>query len=771
MTIPTLKLKTLALGTGLLLGSWLLFMILFIVPEAHGFYETLESWLYYQIFTSTATPSEHLLIIDEEDHEYDRVTYAQLISGLDRLGAKVIVMDVLFASAKEAPQDAQLIEATHRASDKIIHAVEFVGFNNHAIIPERFHFKTSELPTAEDFAQNIQGATLPFDGLLETTTHLGHVTGGADIAYREELYFPMLIRYNDKLYPALSLLAVMKFLDCPTDSMPRLRDDTIELTGNGSSLKIPLAAQSKALINFIPPENFSGKLLSVEEALKHIRENNEVFKDKIVLIGNSRDSQEQTHGPHFQSYPNLIIHASLISQMLHNENIREGIFESLFAGLLLLLAGFAWLFFFAPKFDRIKPWQIVLAAFVLLLLAATMALHFRMRLYVILPFVGDSLAYAFAKRFYGKELFRPLGSKQRLAYRDYYVLIGPKRKETNAYPLFLLDSPAGEDFGELQIPLSETEINSVRECMARNEKLEASLLKDFGAALFKALFQPSIRDQYDKSMGVAHAQDTCLRLKLRIDAPDLACYPWEYMYDNEQAKDFLALHQKISITRFLAIQEVVPSITLKPPLKILVVIPSPTDKLYAELAVEEEKRIMQAALAPLAKRGIAQLHFLKAATLESFAKALRNKVDVIHFIGHGGFSETGGGCLVFENQFRESELVSVDRLGKLLEGKAIRLVVLNACQTAQTSASDISMGVAQGLVKIGIPAVLAMQFKILDESAVAFSKEFYTTLAETFQVDRAVSEARRKMFIHLDSGRIDWGIPVLFMRKDDGVIF
>ena len=101
----------------------------------------------------------------------------------------------------------------------------------------------------------------------------------------------------------------------------------------------------------------------------------------------------------------------------------------------------------------------------------------------------------------------------------------------------------------------------------------------------------------------------------------------------------------------------------------------------------------------------------------------------------------------------------------------MRLVVLNACQTAQTSASDVSMGVAPGLVKIGVPAVVAMQFKIPDESAIEFSKEFYTTLAETFQVDRAVSEARRKMFINLEAGRIDWGIPVLFIRKDDGIIF
>ena len=126
---------------------------------------------------------------------------------------------------------------------------------------------------------------------------------------------------------------------------------------------------------------------------------------------------------------------------------------------------------------------------------------------------------------------------------------------------------------------------------------------------------------------------------------------------------------------------------------------------------------------------------------------------------------------MFEKEKKGCELVNVDRLSMLLEGRSLRLVVLNACQTAKITNSDISLGVAHGLVKIGIPAVIAMQFSIPDVSAIEFSNVFYETLAETFQVDRAVSEARRKMFINLEAGRIDWGIPVLFMRKDDGVIF
>ena len=308
--------------------------------------------------------------------------------------------------------------------------------------------------------------------------------------------------------------------------------------------------------------------------------------------------------------------------------------------------------------------------------------------------------------------------------------------------------------------------------MAQNFQLEIKKLKDFGAHLFSSLFHPDIRDQFEKSLGMAYTQNTCLRIKLRIDAPDLACYPWEFMYDGDQTNEFLALHRNISITRFLAIQNPVPTVSTSLPLKMLVIISSPDHLEFPKLAVEKEKKLIKQALNQLIKRDLIRIRFLKKATLAELEKELKRKVDIIHFIGHGGYCEPiGGGCLVFESESGGHELINIDRLSLLLRDTPVRLIVLNACQTAQVTASEISLSVAEGLVRIGIPAVIAMQFSIPDSSAIAFAKEFYTTLAETYQVDRAVAEARRKMFINLEGGRIDWGIPVLFMRKDDGVIF
>ena len=73
-------------------------------------------------------------------------------------------------------------------------------------------------------------------------------------------------------------------------------------------------------------------------------------------------------------------------------------------------------------------------------------------------------------------------------------------------------------------------------------------------------------------------------------------------------------------------------------------------------------------------------------------------------------------------------------------------MVLNTCHGARRSAADAFTGVAQDLLRKGIPAVVAMQFGITDPAAVLFARSFYRLLAEYAPVDRAVSEARLAMF-------------------------
>ncbi len=58
----------------------------------------------------------------------------------------------------------------------------------------------------------------------------------------------------------------------------------------------------------------------------------------------------------------------------------------------------------------------------------------------------------------------------------------------------------------------------------------------------------------------------------------------------------------------------------------------------------------------------------------------------------------------------------------------LRLVVLNSCEGARTTLTDPYAGVATTLVRLGVPAVVAMQFEISDEAAIVFAEELYTNL-------------------------------------------
>jgi hypothetical protein len=70
--------------------------------------------------------------------------------------------------------------------------------------------------------------------------------------------------------------------------------------------------------------------------------------------------------------------------------------------------------------------------------------------------------------------------------------------------------------------------------------------------------------------------------------------------------------------------------------------------------------------------------------------------------------------------------------------------VLSACQGAAVSSHRVFAGTAPDLERRGIPAVVAMQYSILNTTARLFADEFYRTLALGWPVDAAI-----QMFIEV----------------------
>ncbi|MEJ2209629.1 MAG: CHAT domain-containing protein [Anaerolineae bacterium] len=298
-------------------------------------------------------------------------------------------------------------------------------------------------------------------------------------------------------------------------------------------------------------------------------------------------------------------------------------------------------------------------------------------------------------------------------------------------------------------------------------------LRTYGTSLFQAIFPGKVSEALEQSIAKARNRQSGLRIRLRLsEVPEMAELPWEYLYD-PASQDYVARSAEVCLVRYPELLQDIPTLAVAPPLKILVVISNPSD--LADLDVEQEWRSLKEALAPLEKDGRIEIRRLEDATLEALQGNLRrDDYHILHFIGHGDFDpKQQKGILILEGEDGRSSRVPTELLNVLLkdEKRTLRLVVLNTCKGAQSSATDPFAGLAQGLIKLGVPAVVAMQFEISDRAAIAFSQEFYRSVADGFPIDYSVGEGRKAVVRDDDDNVVEWGIPVLFMRSPDGRIF
>ena len=159
--------------------------------------------------------------------------------------------------------------------------------------------------------------------------------------------------------------------------------------------------------------------------------------------------------------------------------------------------------------------------------------------------------------------------------------------------------------------------------------------KIFGKRLFDSVFGSEVFGCLRSSLDQIEAKGSAgLRPRLRLNAPELADLPWEYLY-NSALNRFLVLAVETPLVRYIELPERIRPLAVQPPLKILVMLSSPTD--YPQLDVEEEWTKLQNALGDLQKRKLVTLERLDEATLPALQRRLRQSpYHIFHFIGHGG---------------------------------------------------------------------------------------------------------------------------------------
>jgi hypothetical protein len=355
-----------------------------------------------------------------------------------------------------------------------------------------------------------------------------------------------------------------------------------------------------------------------------------------------------------------------------------------------------------------------------------------------------------------------------LAFHDY----GDGR-----YRATVTDCPLGKDraFVDFSLPFASEQLQRILAVLYGQASVPAlprsQQARDFGEALFKAVFAGPVLTAYTESRERARKKRKGLRIKLVLDdAGDIAELPWEFLRD--PLVDYLALSRSTPLVRapsqFVARSR--PSVKL--PLRVLVMVSNPTDMEPVDVLAEWDN--VQAATASLRTRGLLELQLLDDASLRTLQRELRAaEYHVFHYIGHSTFDTASGqGMLALEDPSGEGSAFPVrgEYLAReLSEENTIRLVLLNSCDSAVGQTVDPFAGIASSIVTRGVPAVIAMQSRIGEQAAQAFSEEFYRALADGLPVDAAMAEARRA--ISYTVGGVEWATPVLFMRALDGALF
>lgn len=350
------------------------------------------------------------------------------------------------------------------------------------------------------------------------------------------------------------------------------------------------------------------------------------------------------------------------------------------------------------------------------------------------------------------------------------------------------DSPVGEQWHDRADPVTlppdlRLRLQALEQGMASRAELIA-----LGQELAALLFPPEARSFLVRSRERI-AEDEALRIRLRMHTYALADLPWEYVYmappgtppGQEGMDGFLALDRRLSLARYEVLAQAPASLdplgegALR--LVVLLASPEPSGSRYPELDLQEEQRRIEGALQDVPQ---VKAEFYPEGTVDALQRALAAGAHVFHFYGHGIFqgqrdaavSGSGGqGYVILVNEERHVWPLSGERLAQNLSGRGIRLAMLSACEGARRDPVNAWTGVAPALIRAGIPAVIGMQYPVGAADATAFNQSFYRALAAGQSIDAAVTDGRLAILNRGRHDEGDWGIPVLYLRAGEGVLF
>jgi CHAT domain len=293
----------------------------------------------------------------------------------------------------------------------------------------------------------------------------------------------------------------------------------------------------------------------------------------------------------------------------------------------------------------------------------------------------------------------------------------------------------------------------------------------YGRALGRSLFADStLGPSFGQAVAAIQGASHGLRVRLRLDAPELHDVHWERMFGpiGRNWKP-ISVAGATPFSRWLPPTNWQrPHLVHDRPIKVLVIAASPAGLNDAGLdpidptELEALHRTFEAT--PELQATFLQSGTPMPATLDRVRATLPQGFHIVHVLSHGAVTP-GGTVLYLEAADGSIEPVSQERIVEAFGALAAPplLCFLAACESAARSKSEAFVPLGPALVQDGgVQAVVAMSDKVGQETARVFTEQFYRRLLAHGVVDLAVNEARA-----LIKDRWDWGVPVLFTRLDD----
>ena len=348
---------------------------------------------------------------------------------------------------------------------------------------------------------------------------------------------------------------------------------------------------------------------------------------------------------------------------------------------------------------------------------------------------------------------------------------------------------AGGDTKEEKVELDSLRLQTIQifvDWLSRGKISRRKELEVLGKHLFEAIFNGEVKTGFEN--GLKTAQDTrqrlVVRLNLKEEAVSLAELPWEYLYypDTEMHKGFfLATNVDLVLARYVSLEKNPKDFKPeKSPLRILIVVSNPaSEDLTPVVKSEEIIQLIQGLTTDLIETSV-----LDKPTFDNFSKCIEKvKPHVLHFIGHGRYNtlkKVAEIALLQDVEKNSVRWVGEDEFAEYftyMQSKWVPpLILLHLCESAtpdknNTFTADFAR-LGRQLVRSNIPAVVAMQYPIPHDAAIAFCRSFYLKLAAGETIDNAVQEGRWRITTSIPTAYDDrvFGTPVLYMRSYGGII-